>query len=105
MPLCAQLGNTDIYYQTKCRYGLKRAQDVNAANLETFPNIHINGSTGKKPVQIVNFNAVRVSFSSSTASTENLCVAFPRLFNVKSINLNSKAQAVSIIKYFLTNYL
>ena len=61
MPLCAQLGNTDIYYQTKCRYGLKRAQVVNAANLETFPNIHINGSTGVKPVKIVHFNAIRVS--------------------------------------------
>ena len=47
-----QLGNTDIYHQTKCRYELKRAQEVNAANLETFPNIHINGSTAVKPVNI-----------------------------------------------------
>ena len=92
MPLCAQLGNTDIYYQTKCRYGLKRAQDVNAANLETFPNIHINGSTGVKPVKIVHFYAVRVSLQVQ-ASTENLCVAliFPDCSMSKSINLNSKA--------------
>ena len=76
MPLCAQLGNTDIYYQTKCRYGLKRAQDVNAANLETFPNIHINGSNAVKPVNIVHFNAVRVSYLfKCTASLANLgCV-------------------------------
>ena len=41
MPLiCDQLGNTDNYYQTKCRYGLKNVQDVNAANLETFPNTY-----------------------------------------------------------------